>query len=125
MVTRRDFLLMFLASSVAPTPFAIAAVSNVRRIGFLVGGSPESTTVLIAIREFRGSMKTLGYSQGKDYVLNLRGASGQYERYTEIVNDFVRSGATVIVTTGGTTAVRASLAVTTSVPIVMASGSDP
>ena len=69
-------------------------------------------------------MRALGYVEGQNLILERRSAEGRFERFGDIVAELVRLKADVIVT-GGSLMARAAKAVTTTVPIVMATSADP
>jgi putative ABC transport system substrate-binding protein len=68
-------------------------------------------------------LRDLGYVPGKDFVIEVLSAEGKTERYPEVVREVVQSKPDVILTgtNNNTTAV---MAVTRSIPIVMAIGTD-
>ena len=69
-------------------------------------------------------LRTLGYVEGQNLILERRSAEGQYERFGDIVAELVRLKVDVIVTLAHPAALAAK-AVTTTVPIVMAVSADP
>jgi putative ABC transport system substrate-binding protein len=71
-------------------------------------------------RAFVQGLRSLGYVEGQNLILERRSAEGQFERFGDIVAELVRLKADVIVTTGSLMT-RAAKAVTPTVPIVMAS----
>jgi putative tryptophan/tyrosine transport system substrate-binding protein len=81
--------------------------------------------VNLGAKAFVQSMHTLGYTEGRNLVLELRSAEGKLvERTAEIGADFIRNGADVIVTLD-TTIAKEMMRVTSTVPIVMAVSQDP
>jgi putative ABC transport system substrate-binding protein len=96
----------------------------VYRVGIIFTTSPVSEMagaepVHPAARAFVQGLRALGYVEGLNLVLERRSAEGHYTRFTDIVAELVRLKADVIVTVGDAM-VRAAKAVTTTVPIVMA-----
>jgi putative ABC transport system substrate-binding protein len=83
---------------------------------------PEPINYLV--RAFMHGMRDLGYVEGQNWVFEPRSAEGRFERFGEIVAELVRSRIDVIVTAGDEMAVEAKR-VTTVVPIVMVSSTDP
>ena len=69
-------------------------------------------------------LRAHGYVEGQNLILERRSAEGRYERSGDIVAELVRLKVDVIVTVGVPMA-RAARAVTTTVPIVMATSKDP
>jgi ABC-type uncharacterized transport system substrate-binding protein len=75
-------------------------------------------------RAFVRGLRALGYVEGKNLILERRSAEGRFERFGDIVAELVRLRTDVIVAPGDV-APRAAKMVTTTVPIVMATGEDP
>src|SRR5262249_34272670 len=75
-------------------------------------------------RAFVQALRALGYVEGKNLILERRSAEGRFERFGDIVAELVRLKTDVIVAPGDV-APRAAKMVTTTVPIVMATGEDP
>ena len=75
-------------------------------------------------RAFVQGLRALGYVEGQNLILERRSAEGRFERLGDIVAELVRLKADVIVTAADQVA-RAAKAVTTTVPIVMATSGDP
>jgi putative ABC transport system substrate-binding protein len=99
------------------------------RVGFIAQSAPVPDMVgpvpanHIA-RSFVNRLRELGYVEGRNLVLEFRSAEGNYERFPEIVAELVDRKVDVIVTTGNEMA-RSAKAVTSTVPVVMASSIDP
>lgn len=68
-------------------------------------------------------LRDLGWTDGRTVTIERRQAEGRSERYSEIAHEFVGLNATVIVTGG--IAVRATMQVTSDIPIVFAVANDP
>src|SRR5437016_9779583 len=97
--------------------------TKVPLIGRLGAGSPSSN---LARREaFRQGLRELGYVEGKNIVIEWRYAEeGKLDRLSEIAAELVRLKVDVIVTTGSSVT-RAAKEATSTIPIVMASDTDP
>jgi putative ABC transport system substrate-binding protein len=95
---------------------------KIPRIGFLAATSPsvESTR----IEGFRQGLRDLGYTEGKNIVIEWRWAEGKFDRLPDLAAELVRLDVDVIVT-GGSTSSGAAKQVTTTIPIVMAQVNDP
>src|SRR5262245_14154398 len=94
-----------------------------------LGGNPLSESagpepVNASARAFVQGLRGLGYVEGQNLVLERRSAEGRYERFADLVAELVGLKADVIVTSTDPLA-RAAKAVTTTVPIVMATSVDP
>ena len=121
-IGRREFITL-LGGAAAAWPLAARAqqTASPRRIGvLLVGLSPESKEA----KQFRLGLRDLGYSEGRDVVIEWRSANGDYDRVPELVADLVQSKVDVIVqdSTVGTEITKRA---TSTIPIVMALVLDP
>jgi putative tryptophan/tyrosine transport system substrate-binding protein len=73
---------------------------------------------------FRQGLRELGYVEGKNIVIEWRGADGNRDRQRALAAELVRLKVDVIVaSSGGDT--RAASEATATIPIVMASADDP
>jgi len=102
---------------------------NVSRVALIVTTVPVAeisgpAPIHPTIKAFVVALRTLGYVEGQNFVLERRSAEGRFERYGEIVAELVGRGIDVIVTIGNKMAIEAKR-VTNTVPIVMATSSDP
>jgi len=111
-------LLMFCFGSL----LADAQQPTVPRVGWLAGGSPPAFQHLI--EAFRQGMRERGYIDGQNFVLEIRAAEGRFERLPGLAADLVSSKVAVILV-GATGPLRAAKDATNTIPIVMASVSDP
>ena len=127
---RRTFI-----GTVAGGVFAVPLVAEaqqtgkVYRVGLIANATPLSEMagpepLNPGTRAFVQGLRTLGYVEGQNLILERRSAEGRLERSGDIVAELVRLKADVIVTTADPLA-RAAKAVTATVPIVMAAGGDP
>ena len=130
MIDRRAFL-AGTGALVLASPLAAGAqqTGKVYRVGLIAAVTPVSEMagpepVHPLVRAFVQGLRTLGYVEGQNLILESRSAEGQYERFGDIVAELVRLKVDVIVTFADP-AVRAAKAVTTTVPIVMAVSADP
>ena len=76
------------------------------------------------VKAFLQELSKLGWIEGKNFTIEYRFAEGKRERLPELAADLVRLKVDLIVVTAGTSALAAKKA-TTTIPIVMTSGSDP
>ena len=130
MIARRAFL-GTVAGGLLALPLTAEAeqAGKVYRVGFILTTARPSDMagpepVNPPTRAFVRGLRTLGYVEGQNLILERRSAEGRFEQFGEIVAELVRLQADVIVTAGDSMA-RAAKAVTTTVPIVMASSLDP
>lgn len=121
-VFRRRYLLFACALAAAPGVRAQPSPERVRRVAWLTTGSP--TTHRDALEAFRSAMRERGWVEGKNLVLDLHWAHGDPSRLPALAAGIVRSRPDVIVTASNTVhlAVRRE---TSTIPIVMFTGSDP
>jgi ABC-type uncharacterized transport system substrate-binding protein len=96
--------------------------AKVPRIGWLTGGSFSATAD--RVEAFRQGLRELGYVEGKNIVVEWRGADGNRDRQRALASELVRPKVDLIVTAGagGT---RAAKEATTTIPIVMTQDDDP
>ena len=100
---------------------AFGQVAKPFRIGMLRGGSATAQT-----ERFRSRLGELGYSEGRDYVLDIRAHEGRIDRLPELAASLVASRPDLIVAAGPEAALKAASAATRSIPIVfMAVDYDP
>ena len=129
MTTRRAFL-GTLAGGLLAAPLAVGAqAGKVYRVGLIANTAPVSELagpepVSPTFRAFVQGLRALGYVEGQNLILEWRSAEGRTERFGDIVAELVRLKADVIVTVSDPMT-RAAKAVTTTVPIVMATSGDP
>jgi len=127
---RRRFLLTSLARTLgAPVAAGAEQVGKVYRVGIIATTSPVSEMagpepVHPSIRAFVQGLRALGFVEGQNLILERRSAEGQFERFGDIVAELVRLKTDVIVAPGDLIP-RAAMAITTTVPIVMATAEDP
>ena len=123
---RRAFITL-LGGAAAAWPLAARAQQRdqARRVGFLLAAVPAAQMDWDDLgRGFTQGMRELGYVEGKDFVVELRSAEGQYERLTDLAAELVQLKVDVIVA-GSPLAVRPAQQATTTIPIVMGYSTDP
>jgi putative ABC transport system substrate-binding protein len=76
------------------------------------------------VQAFLEGMRALGYVEGPHFVLEYRGAEGQFEGFPDLAAELVRLKVEVIVTQGTPAALAAQHA-TTTIPIVLVGVGDP
>jgi ABC-type uncharacterized transport system substrate-binding protein len=124
-VRRRAFITLL--GGAAAWPFAAGAqqsASTVRRIGFLLPGAARTTAVRGQLEAFRQGLKEYGWVEGQNISFEYRFAEGKEDTLPGIAAELVQSRLDVIVAEG-TAAIRAAKTVTQTIPIVMATSSDP
>jgi putative tryptophan/tyrosine transport system substrate-binding protein len=120
---RRRFLLTSLAGALA-APLAAEAQQRKRshRVGFLARGDDVSARPVV--NAFRDELRTLGYTEGENLIIEWRWAGEHHERLLEMPIGLVRAGMDVIVSVG-TVETRAAQQATSTVPLVMVHVADP
>ena len=116
-------LLVTFALSILMAPLAAKAQApaEVPRIGILSPAAEPSTPLFEA---FRQGLREWGYVEGQNIVLEFRLAAGRAERLRDLAAELVRLKVAVILT-DTMTATQVAKDATTTIPIVMASSSDP
>jgi putative tryptophan/tyrosine transport system substrate-binding protein len=94
---------------------------KIPRIGFLASFGPGPDP---RIQAFQEGLRDLGYTEGKNIVIEYRYAAGSSDRLTEFAAEFVRLKVDVIIT-GSTIAARAAKELTKTIPVVMTGTGDP
>lgn len=123
-MNNRRRLVIALGAGAFATPFAAFAQrspAGVPRIGLLWLGSSGPSPLVAAFRE---GLRSHGYSEGRNFVLEDHSNVGRYEQLAEIAIELVRQKVDIIVTYG-VTATQAARKATATIPIVMVAGSDP
>jgi putative tryptophan/tyrosine transport system substrate-binding protein len=116
-------LMLALALVVASLATEAQQPKNVHRIGTLsaLGTTPGRNPFVEAFLE---GMRALGYVEGQHFVLEYRGAEGQFEGFPALAAELVRLKVEVIVAQGTPAALAAKHA-TTMIPVVMVGVGDP
>jgi putative ABC transport system substrate-binding protein len=121
MMRRREFITLLGGAAAAwPVSGRAQQRERVRRIGVLWPGSPPDKWD----EAFRQGLRTHGYVEGRDILLEYRWAQGDQERLPLLAQELTRLPLDVIVTTSAP-AILAVKEATTAIPIVFAGTSDP
>src|SRR5262245_5105586 len=126
MMRRRVFITL-LGGAAAAWPLAARGqqpASTLRRIGLLLPGNARTTVVRGQLEAFRQGLKEYGWVEGQNIIVEYRFAEGKEDALPAIAAELARSRLDVIVAEG-TAAIQAAKTVTQTVPIVMATSSDP
>jgi putative ABC transport system substrate-binding protein len=119
---RRDFLAwsgsVVLAS---PAPVFAQQGSKVARLGFLFAGTLAERP---QAKGFWDGLRDLGYTTGKNLVIQIREAKGQNDRLPQLARELVDWKPDVLVAVTPV-AITAAQQATSSIPIVMAITTDP
>jgi putative ABC transport system substrate-binding protein len=120
---RREFIT--LAGGVAASaPFAARAQqASTPTIGFLDSGSPNGMDSYLD--GFRRGLNEAGYTEGKNVAIVYRWAEGQMDRLKILAAELAARPVDVIVGSRGPAPGLAAKAVTSTIPVVFQTGSDP
>jgi putative ABC transport system substrate-binding protein len=119
-MNRRDAVLALFALSSAPLASLAQQPGKVWRIGALMSLQPREAT---ASQAFLQRLRTLGYVEGRNLVINWRYAQGRDDRLPDLAADLVRLKVDLIIA-DVTVAIRAAVQATSTIPIVMTNSAD-
>src|SRR3954454_9952034 len=119
---RREFITL-IAGSVAAWPLAARAQQSAMPvIGLLGSGTAAAQSEWTAA--FLQRLRELGWSEGRNLIIEYRWGEGRTERFSEIAAEFVQRKVTMILT-HNTPPTLAAKQATSSIPIVFATAGDP
>jgi putative tryptophan/tyrosine transport system substrate-binding protein len=122
-MSKRTFVLALAAIFLTLSfPARAQQSAKVYRIGFLSARSSSSDSARTEV--FRQGLRELGYVEGKNIIIVYRYAEGKSEILPDLAAELVRLNMDVILALG-VPPTRAAKQSTTTIPIVMAGGSDP
>ena len=98
--------------------------ARIPRIGYL-SGSGSSSNPGPFVEALRQGLHDLGYIDGKNIVIEYRGAEGKTDLIPSLVNELVQLKVDVLVVPPILAAIRAAKQATKTIPIVMVTNSDP
>jgi putative ABC transport system substrate-binding protein len=119
---RRELMIALGGVAAWPRAAFAQASSRVYRIGTLGGGFAMTDDDPNGASLIRG-LTQLGYDQGRNLVLERRGAEGQIDRLPRLLDELVASKIDLIITSGYPAAVAAKRA--TALPVVVIFAGDP
>ena len=123
MISRRAFIGVVAGGlAIASAAASAQPAKKVALIGYLTGGSIELEKSWIA--SLQRGLRELGYVEGENVVLELRGAAGRADRLSGLAQGLIRSKVDVLVTAGDA-ATLATKEATRTVPVVMVTVADP
>lgn len=119
---RRNFIAI--GGTAAAWPLAVRAQQPaVPVIAFLHGNKPQGDAGAVAgIKE---GLKEAGFTEGKNVAFEYRWAENHFDRLPTLAAELIARRPTIIIAGGGSAAAVAAKAGTSTIPIVLAFGSDP
>src|SRR6516162_867041 len=125
-VKRREFISLLGGAAAAGSitlvvPARAQQTGKVPRIGILTPAENDTTPIFEA---FRKGLRDLGYVEGKTIVLDFRFAKGNNDALAGLAAELVRIPVDAMVV-DSTSAIRAAMDATRTVPIVIGAGGDP
>jgi putative ABC transport system substrate-binding protein len=118
------FFLTLLFVLALSTPAEAHQPKKVPRIGYLVSGSLSSTRETGQVEAFRQGLREIGYVEWQNIVIEYRYAEGVEERLLKLAAELEQLNVEVIFA-NGTIATQAAKNAAKTIPIVMASVTDP
>jgi putative ABC transport system substrate-binding protein len=97
--------------------------TKIPRIGY-VSGTGDATHQGPYVEALRQGLRQLGYVEGKNFAIEYRGAAGNVERVSNLVNELVEQKVDVLIAPLPG-AIRAAKEATKTIPIVMVASIDP
>ena len=122
MIRRREFITLL--GGAAAWSSATWAQQRIWRVAFLTPASVSDVISVINFAAFQAKLRELGYSDGKNLVIDVRRAEGDFSRLPTLAADLVALRPDVILA-ASTPAVSAAGGATSSIPIVMGPTADP
>jgi putative ABC transport system substrate-binding protein len=121
---RRREVLVLLGGAVAWPPQVGAEGEQIRRIGVLMSWAGEDTESLARVGAFRDALQKLGWTEGRNVLVEVRWAGSDARLTQEFARELVASRPDIILspTTAGTSAL---LQHTRSIPVIFVAVSDP
>src|SRR5690348_1602397 len=119
---RRDFILV-LAGAMTMARALRAQQKEMPVIGFLSAGS--SGPLAPYVPAFRQGLSDTGYVEGRDVTIEYRWAEGRYDELPALAADLVHRKVDMIAASGGTSSALAAKNATSTIPIIVLTGSDP
>jgi putative ABC transport system substrate-binding protein len=122
---RRQFIAL-IGGAAAMLPLAARAqqASKVPTIGYLAGGSSNTTYALVPLQAFVQRLSELGWIEGRTVAIETRFSEGSLDRAREIAAEFVRLPVDMIVTNGDAQ-VQVAKRATAVIPVVFPAVADP
>lgn len=125
MIDRRVFInALAFALLAAPHAGRAQAAGKFVRIGFL-SNSRQAALANGLQKVFIAALRDLGWSEGRNLVIEYRWAEQRYERFPALASELVALGVDLIVVTARVTAALAAKQATATIPILAVGIADP
>jgi len=121
---RREFIVGLGTAAARPLAARAQQASKVPTIGYLAGGSSNTTYTLVPLRAFAQRLSELGWIEGRTVAIETRFSEGSLDRAREIAAEFVRLPVDMIVTNGDAQ-VQVAKRATAVIPVVFPAVADP
>jgi ABC-type uncharacterized transport system substrate-binding protein len=121
-IGRRDFISLLGGAVVAAARGAAGQAQELPVVGFLHAAAVES--YVSNATAFAQGLKERGFAEAQNVAVEYRFANGRLDQLEALAADLARRPLAVIVA-GGAAAAMAAKAATSTIPIVLVSGSDP
>jgi putative ABC transport system substrate-binding protein len=123
LIRRRDLIAM-LGGTTITWPLAASGQQKATPvIGFLSDATPES--LAHALEGFHRGLMEEGFSEGRNLTIEYRWARGHYDVAPDLAADLVRRQVAAIVISGTEKLTRATMAATSTIPLVAMVAGDP
>jgi putative ABC transport system substrate-binding protein len=121
---RRELLFFMPCVVLRPTGAFAQSPQKTYRVGFLGATSRSIPAIAGYWAALEEALRELGYVQGRNLVVEYRGADGRQERLPGLARELVALNVDLIVA-GTDTAALAAMSVTRTIPIVFVAAGDP
>jgi putative ABC transport system substrate-binding protein len=121
---RRELLIALAMSSIVPLCVRAQPAGRVYRIGVLLGSNRATGVSTGVLQPFEQGLRELGYVEGRNLVIEWRGAEGRLERLPALAAELVALKVDLIVAGTSPAAVAAKNS-TDAIPIVFVVVADP
>src|SRR5215472_9284495 len=117
---RREFIALAGGANIIALPYPLSAQQAARQptVGFLISAVGVGGATYPPLTAILGELKKLGYEDGRNIRIVIRGADMQYDRLPALAAELVDMHPDVIVSID-TPPTRAAIAATRQIPIVM------
>ena len=119
---RREFITLLGGAMTWPLAARAQEPAKLPTIGFIGTETPDVYTD--RLRAFHLGLKSTGFTEGQNVVIEYCWAEGHHDRYPELTADLVRRQVDVVVA-ASTPSVLVAKAATTTIPIVFFTAGDP